>query len=78
MPEQSTIADEILGYLSRQPEGEATLESIMNWWVRADKGSHSIKDIGDALKTLVERGELEEIKDKQPAVMYRIRRRKEA
>jgi hypothetical protein len=76
MPKQSAVVDEILGYLSRQPEGEATLENITNWWVRADKGSHSVKDVGDALKALVERGELEELKSKQPVAAYRLIKQK--
>lgn len=79
MPEQTEIADEIVAYLSRQPDAKDTLEGIMGWWVRGDKGSHGMQEIRDALKLLIDTGEVVEIKDKEgKAALYRAKKKRQS
>lgn len=75
MPKQTNVADEILAYLSRQPESRDTLAGILNWWVRADKGTHGVQQVREALKALLDTGEVIETKgEKEETTVYRVKK----
>ncbi len=69
------IAQKVLDYLSNRPEAEDTLEGIMNWWLRSDKGSHAIDEVKDALNLLLQKGDLEEVKGQKDILIYKVKRR---
>jgi Fe2+ or Zn2+ uptake regulation protein len=68
-------AQKIIDYLESRPDGEDTLEGIMNWWIRMDKGTHAVDQLKATLNILVEKGELEEMKARKDFFTYRITKR---
>lgn len=75
MPKREVIAKEILAYLLNRPEAEDSLEGMMNWWLRSDKGGHAIDEVRDALDLLIDKGEIEEVKSQQDIFIYKVKKR---
>ena len=75
MSNQTEIAQKILSYLKKHPNAEDTLEGIVNWWLRSDRGEQAIDEVKDALNLLIEKGDVEEIKGKKDIVIYKVRKR---
>lgn len=69
------IAQKVLEYLSSRPAAEDTLDGIMNWWLRYDKGSHATDEVKDALNLLLQKDDLEEIKGQKDIFLYKVKRR---
>lgn len=69
------ITGKILAYLTTRPEEGDTLEGIMNWWMRSDKGKHAIDELEDVLNLMLAKGELEKIKVKKDVLVYRVKKR---
>lgn len=75
MTKQTVNTQKILTYISNSPRGEASLEEILNWWVRSDKGQEAVEEAGNALKLLIEKGEIEEIRSRQDIIIYKIKKK---
>ena len=75
MLKREEIAQEILDYLLSRTEEKDTLEGVMNWWIRSDKGSHAVDEVKDALNLLLENGKLEEIKGQKDIFIYKVKKR---
>ncbi len=67
------IADEILDHLRSHPKTGDTLDGIMDWWLRSDKGEHAVDEAKEAIALLVEKGELEEVKSEKEVVIYKVK-----
>lgn len=76
MKTHTEIASEILGYLSSRPEKGDTIDGIATWLLRLDKGRPVADDVGRALDLLVEKGDVELIKERRDIVLSRIKSRK--
>ena len=50
-----SLAQEILDYLTRNPQANDTLEGIAGWWLREQKIRHTVADAKAALAELVRR-----------------------
>jgi hypothetical protein len=73
MKTHTEIASEILGYLSSRPEKSDTIDGITTWLLRLDKGRAVADEVGRALDLLVEKGDVELIKERRDIVLYRIK-----
>jgi len=73
MTKQAEIAGKILDYLATRPGAEDTLEGIMNWWTRSDKGKQGIDELEDALNSMVTSGDLERSVMKRDILAYKIK-----
>jgi hypothetical protein len=75
MVRHGEIAEKILDYLATRPEEKDTLEGIMNWWMKSDKGKHAIDELEDALNVMLAKGELEEVRGKKDILAYKVKKR---
>ncbi|MCL5022011.1 MAG: hypothetical protein M1497_01335 [Nitrospirae bacterium] len=75
MARHAEISGKILAYLTTRPEEGDTLEGIMNWWMKSDKGKHAIDELEDVLNLMLAKGELEKIKVKKDILVYKVKKR---
>jgi hypothetical protein len=75
MARHEEITRKILDYLAARPEEEDTLEGIMNWWMKSNKGRHATDELEDALNSMLARGELEKKKVKKDMFVYRVKKK---
>jgi hypothetical protein len=75
MARHGEITGKILDYLATRPEEEDTLEGIVNWWMKSDKGKQAVSELEDALNLMLAKGELERIKVKKDIFVYKIRKK---
>jgi len=68
-------ARQVLDYLATMPDEEDTIEGIMNWWMKSDKGQHAIDEMEDTLNLMLAKGELEKIHIKKDLVVYKVKKR---
>jgi hypothetical protein len=74
MVKHAEIAREIMDYLSARAEKRDTLEGIITWLQRSDKGGPVAHDVEMAVNALLEKGELEEIREKKEVIHYRVKK----
>ena len=74
MARHGEIVGKILAYLTARPEEGDTLEGIMNWWMKSDKGKHAIDELEDTLNLMFANGELEKIKVKKDIFVYKVKK----
>jgi hypothetical protein len=75
MARHGEITGKILAYLTTRPEEGDTLEGIMNWWMKSDKGKHAINELEDVLNLMLAKGELEKIKVKKDILVYKVKKK---
>ena len=73
---KSHVAQELLGYLARNPDAQDTLEGILEWWLLEEKIRRRAFEVREALAELVKSGLLRERKGKDERVHYRVNRRR--
>ncbi|MDH4232910.1 MAG: hypothetical protein OEW04_12890 [Nitrospirota bacterium] len=78
MAEQTETVRKILTYLGNRPGKEDTLEGITGWWTKTDRGSHGVDEVLNALKLLIEKGDIEEVKISRDVVVYRAGKKQNA
>ena len=50
------ISRMIFDYLSKNPDAEDTLEGITRWWLNMERIDLSVKEVEQALESLIEQG----------------------
>jgi hypothetical protein len=73
---KSHVAQELLGYLARNPDAQDTLEGILEWWLLEEKIRRRAFEVKEALAELVKSGLLRERKGKDERTHYRVNRRR--
>ncbi len=66
------IIQEILAYLSEQPNAQDTLEGIAEWWLLKQTVRHKTMEVKESLSELVVQGLILEQKGKNGHTYYRI------
>lgn len=74
MVKHEEMAGEVLRYLSTRQEEEDTLEGIVNWWLKSDKGRRAADELEDTLNLMLAKGELEKVKIKRDVFVYRVKK----
>jgi len=76
--ERFRIAQDILGYLSNNPDAEDTLPGIVEWWLLAEHVKRRTETVKEALSELVQEGLLLETTGLDSQSHYRINAQKAA
>src|SRR5689334_5665265 len=76
--ERSRIAQDILGYLSNNPDAEDTLPGIVEWWLLAEHLKWRTETVKEALADLVQEELLLETTGLDSQAHYRINAKKAA
>jgi len=75
MARHGEITGKILAYLTKRPQEGDTLEGIVNWWMKSDKGKHAIDELEDVLTLMLAKGKLEKMKVKKDILVYKVKKR---
>jgi hypothetical protein len=73
---ESSIGDEILGYLAEHPKSRDTLEGIAQWWLLEREIIYQIDKIKEAIAELVAKGFVLEYQSADLKIHYGINRNK--
>ena len=66
------ISRMILGYLRKNPDAGDTLEGITRWWLNMERIDLSVKEVAQALESLMEQGVITINKDRGGTTLYKI------
>lgn len=76
MPTNTDISEEILNYLSQNPEANDALEGIIEWWLLTHKINYEMKKVKAAISNLIKDGWIIETKSRDSTVHYRLNPKK--
>jgi hypothetical protein len=71
--EEEILADAIIRYLAERPAASDTVEGIAEWWLSRNRGQVELSAVAGAIKRLLTRGLLEEVRTTDPP-RYRRKR----
>lgn len=66
------ISRMILGYLCKNPDAGDTLEGITRWWLNMERIDLSVKEVAQALESLMEQGVITINKTRGGTTLYKI------
>jgi hypothetical protein len=70
---KNDIARQILGYVTRHPDAQDTLEGILKWWLMEQQIIYHKNVVQSAVDQLVQDGLLIEVQiDNQPSSRYHV------
>lgn len=66
------ISGMILDYLRKNPDAGDTLEGITRWWLNMERIDFSVKEVAQALESLVQQGAIRIRESESGNIFYRI------
>jgi Fe2+ or Zn2+ uptake regulation protein len=66
------ISGMILDYLCKNPDAGDTLEGITRWWLNMERIDLSVKEVAQALESLMEQGVITINKNRGGTTLYKI------
>lgn len=69
---QKKISRLILDYLRNNPEAGDTLAGITKWWLELEKIEHSVDEVANVLRDLIQKGVVKVHKTKGGTIFYKI------
>ena len=69
------ISRMILDYLRKNPDAGDTLEGITRWWLNMERIDFSVKEVAQALESLIEQGVITINKTRGGTALYKFNNR---
>lgn len=69
------ISRMIFDYLRKNPDAEDTLEGITRWWLNIERIDLSVKEVAQALESLIEQGVITINKTRGGTILYKFNNR---